>query len=243
VKQIHFIAPLALLLACCGSSAELCEDAAPRRDALVGGSSTPGLLGVEALDAIFAITVDGELCAGTRIAPSLILTAAHCGHPTAGIETAAVYIAGQPHPARVFARHPALDLMLLTLDETDPSPVLPVSASPPILGTRIEVVGYGINERGTSGERAMLRASVGRIDKQSFTIDGNGERGACFGDSGAPALVRGPTGTVEVAGVLSRGSATCTGVDEFVRTDRASEWLESHLDPELAQTSSPCGEP
>lgn len=75
-----------------------------------------------------------------------------------------------------------------------------------------------------------------------MTIDGQGQRGVCFGDSGGPLLVLADDGTVRVAGVLSNGDETCVGRDNFVRLELHLAWIEEQTGPLDDGTSQGCGQ-
>ncbi len=67
--------------------------------------------------------------------------------------------------------------------------------------------------------------------EESFIItDGAGVSGACNGDSGGPLLTRDASGELQLAGVLSGGSASCTGVDEYVRADAIADWATARIE-------------
>ncbi|MEL6177933.1 MAG: trypsin-like serine protease, partial [Myxococcota bacterium] len=74
-----------------------------------------------------------------------------------------------------------------------------------------------------------------------ITIDGEGERGVCFGDSGGPLMVIASDGTVRIAGVLSGGDGSCVGRDNYTRVDVFRDWIESYTGPTVVEGAS-CGE-
>jgi hypothetical protein len=59
----------------------------------------------------------------------------------------------------------------------------------------------------------------------SIVVDGHGRAGACIGDSGGPLLVRDADGRLAVGGVLSRGQASCTGKDSYLRGEVIRDWV------------------
>ena len=64
-----------------------------------------------------------------------------------------------------------------------------------------------------------------------LTIDGQGMRGVCFGDSGGPVMVIAADGTVRVAGDLSNGDGSCVGQDNYTRADVHRAWIEGFTGP------------
>ena len=69
------------------------------------------------------------------------------------------------------------------------------------------------------------------VDGSSITVSGFGASGGCEGDSGGPLLMRGTDGGVEVAGVLSIGSATCREDDTYARLDTIRDWIQTVTGP------------
>ena len=98
-------------------------------------------------------------------------------------------------------------------------------------GSAVEMAGYGQTENGTVGSLRFLVESITEIDDSSITVSGFGATGGCDGDSGGPLLVRRPDGFVEVAGVLSIGSASCNEDDIYVRLDTIRDWIQGVTGP------------
>jgi hypothetical protein len=97
------------------------------------------------------------------------------------------------------------------------------------LGDVAELAGYGITEEGTVGGLRFLTEAITALDPATITVAGFGATGACEGDSGGPLLVRGRDGSPRVVGVLTVGSASCTGADDYVRLDAVQGWMQATI--------------
>jgi hypothetical protein len=200
--------------------------------------------------AIGAIGDDGGVfCSGTLIAASWVITATHCN-----VQPGHYFCVGaEPeNPSSCFQivqtiAHPALDLTLAELG-VEPASVLPEIEPVPIVteeidqswvGHTAEGAGYGMTETGSSGVRLFTAEPIVQVDSSFVYIDGQQERGLCFGDSGGPLIGIASDGTVRVIGSLTGGDASCVQVDYYSRLDTSREWIESYAGPTAAGGS--CG--
>ncbi|HEY5947072.1 MAG TPA: S1 family peptidase [Kofleriaceae bacterium] len=189
------------------------------------------------------VNADNQLvCTGAVIEAHTVITAAHC-------------VAGDPLTLRAFfgsstadggrfiavmnARaHPLFDpggndIALITLGDTAPS--APLALAPPLsgalVGTMIDVVGFGITGNGLGGEgiKRTGTAKIAGIAVEDFTAVPSPSL-SCLGDSGGPALLAGD----QIAGVVSRVDSQCVDHAVYTRIDVAQDVL---IAPYLAETA------
>src|SRR5580704_5567948 len=183
--------------------------------AMVGGAA-PADAAI-ARHVVMIVGSRGTFCTGVAIARDLVLTAAHCTLPGADYRLMEFDAAHQPllRDVAQIARHPQFDLKSLlahraTADVTllklaaplgatfAPAPLagpMPAVAS----GDAFTVAGFGVAVRGDGRTSGTLRAATliatgqpGTLQIRLMDMQTQGEvagRGACTGDSGAPAFV------------------------------------------------------
>lgn len=178
------------------------------------------------------------LCSGVLVAPSWVLSAAHCSViPSLSVSVLSADSTRTLVPVGHREVHPTLDLALFELDFASLSPtsalelgVTPVPASAADLGLvpgdAVELAGFGTTESGKPAGLRFLVESIVEVDTASIVVDGFGVTGACTGDSGGPLLARSSDGSLQVGGILTTGSSTCTSRDRYVRLDTAAGWVE-----------------
>jgi hypothetical protein len=112
-----------------------------------------------------------------------------------------------------------------------PLTVLPLAFEDEVrVGDRATLAGFGLDENGDVGERRFVEETIVEVDDELVVVHGEGESGACTGDSGGPLLLRTASGELRVAGVLSVGSASCVEIDVYQRIGPVADWLHEQLD-------------
>jgi hypothetical protein len=183
-----------------------------------------------------------ETCSAVLVSGDRVLTAAHClTGVTATADVAVEVVVGGGDAAawttvpRGWTQHPSLDLALIEIAAV-PNELtvgsIPTAAGPPaglVAGADVQLAGFGADEDGHVGKRHFGVELVSSVEPTGLIVTADGASGACGGDSGGPALMRGDDGQVVVVGVLSGGAASCYGTDSYVRVDAAAAWLNEHI--------------
>lgn len=226
-----------------GEDGGACDVGDVRPAAVYYGTREPTMLSMSDGQKLSVVMyrIGGGLCSATVIADRWVLSAKHC-NPSGG--TLGEIHAG-PDPdspntvirvSRVI-RHPGRDLLLLELSEPIsgrlPSIVPIAYFSAPVdsswRGRIVECAGYGSQEDGSIGERRFTAQPISGVDTTYVTVDGEGRRGLCGGDSGGPVLYQDTGGQIFVLGALTGGDSSCVGQDNYTRVDPT--WIEDNVGP------------
>lgn len=219
----------------------------------VGSGAQPIVDGVETEDypAVVALVHRGQqqFCTGTLIAPTIVVTAAHCLPPNLAVALQDISVFFGPrigeagefiavadalaHPDWVLEALPN-DIGMIELAEPASAlpmlvPSQPFDVSAPV-GTQVTVVGYGRTHfQDTSPRLKRLGITVVEdIDESLIYLDGAPSY-TCNGDSGGP-LFAVEDGIEVLAGIHSRSNCRTYGLDE-----RLDVHLGPFVEPFIAQ--------
>ncbi len=108
-----------------------------------------------------------------------------------------------------------------------------------LVGTIVDVAGYGDTRDPTRTGRWFAAVRLREILPDFVEVDGEGQQGLCFGDSGGPVIAASQLGDPVLLGVESAGEDSCVGRDRLTRLDAIKDWLGARAAPALEQ---PCGD-
>jgi len=226
-------------------------------DAIVGGSADADDPSVVAVYGQQPGARSGFLCTGSVIAPTVILTAAHCVSPVETGDGAEFTVITGPDIGKSGAQQLAVDTVhanplwspdnlenghdqgIVVLSQPTSLQPLPINRrklASSLTGRAVRIVGYGLDNGSTqtgAGTKRQALTSLGTI-LTNLILVGNSRHGTCNGDSGGPAFMN-IDGVETIVGTTSYGNADCTdgGFDARVDTDLAfiDQYLPSDCQP------------
>lgn len=197
-------------------------------------------------EAVGALMMDGEqYCSATLVAPSVVITAAHCveGLGGASIEFFVGDNANLPSSGRLFAvqgmhPHPDYDGQALTHDIAvlilaeailGVEPVAPrLDPLGDVVGKEALFVGFGLTESGSFGVKMSVSMPITKMEEQ-WLFNADPQKNTCSGDSGGPALME-LDGVVTLVGVTSWGDEDCVEFGANSRVDAFASFVVDYLD-------------
>ena len=222
-------------------------------DAIVGGAA-PSVDGI-GRTIVTIVGSRGNFCSGALIAPTLVLTVAHCVQGGAEYKIVEYGANRQPqlqdvknvatHPQfnmqTMLAHRATADVALLQLRSPakEKSAALGAPQLPIVPGARFTIAGIGVTVRGDGKSGGIVRAAdliatgkPGTLQIRLVDALGQGAQaglGACTGDSGGPVFEDQPSGPV-IIGVISwstgpNGSAGCGGFTGVTPLTLYRDWI------------------
>lgn len=224
-----------------GSDSVIAEDTST----IIGGESDTGDPSVVAVYAQQPGQPGGFLCTGSIIAPTVVLTAAHCVSESETGPGATFTVLTSPNINRSGAHGLAVrevhanplwssrrleaghDQGVVVLAEPSTLTPLPINRQPlaaALRGGSVRIVGYGLNDgiaQTGAGIKRQALTNLGTISSNLIAV-GDARRGTCNGDSGGPAFMS-LNGLETIVGTTSYGNADCSdgGYDARIDTDLA----------------------
>ena len=195
-----------------------------------------------------------NFCTGTLVAPRVVATARHCieGGGRRGVHFGVGLLPSDPiHSFAVEDVHinNNVDAAILILAEnaTEVLPeIVPIrfnrdAPNQTMVGREVEAAGYGETYDANRSGRYFAVVQLTRVTNTEVIVDGRGQQGICFGDSGGPVMTLNEGGEPVVLGVESWGDPSCFGVDHLTRLDQIADWIDglTGLSPEAPE---PCGD-
>lgn len=254
-RALFTLLPL-LLAACTGPGAApeaVSEAAAP----IIGGTVTTGDPAVVLLVSYPSDESTLATCTAALIAPTVLVTAAHCvdpgthvGHtfgvftgPDASAYASVTQLKPQLAAVKSVHAHPdydtappfRADIAVVVLEQPLAVAPLPINRSlpsPSLVGGPARIVGYGQVQYGKYNvikhEAATVLASIGPVDT---AVVGDVKHRSCIGDSGGPALVK-IDGIETIVGVDSYTETSgCLEAASYRRTDVYTAFLDEYAPP------------
>ena len=219
--------------------------------AIVNGTRSPTVTNLSAGEqlAIGYLATDntGPFCTATLIDRDVAITAEHCINGTYPVDQMRFGMGDPDNPDAYISVHSApmhstRDVALVFLQQDAVSLVpnaepLAINRSTPsytLIGTSLEAAGYGETMSDSDGQ-FFVTVELTDIQEEWLVVNGWGQQGICFGDSGGPLLAHVDNGEPVIMGVESHGDTSCVDQDFETRIDQALTWIDGEMgqfDPE-----------
>jgi Trypsin/F5/8 type C domain len=203
---------------------------------------------------------DGWGCGAVLIRPTWVLSARHCttgANDQPSTPASLSFRTGSLHhdsggtiayAKRVIRNNDGADTALIELTAPVPYQPIDIAASAPA-GSAIRIIGWGCTtDPGCNGaeflqqlDTSILADSACGGNQYVLCVNNpDGWRGACYGDSGGPALLRAGTGWVLVGDTSGGTSAVCGQAPSvYAELPTVRSWIESYAGPESGGTPGP----
>ena len=216
-------------------------------NAIVNGTRAPQntfLSESQILSIVFLSDQSGdEFCTGTLIHPRVVLSAEHC---IDDVTASSLFIG--------FGMMPAERRALLPVSGNLPTPLHrlhndrswcrchrdyprdnphrnePRPVAEGWVGRKVDASGYGETYDNSTTGRRFASVEVIDFDGETVIVDGKGEQGICYGDSGGPILWQPDADTAPVlVGTEQWGDSSCVDVDHLTRVDVVAAWVDEKM--------------
>ena len=238
------------LIGCAGNSGT--ENSGQSSDEIIGGQIDTADPSVVAVYAAVPGAQKGGLCTGEVVAPTVVLTAAHCTladeigkgavwHVIPGGSIKDVpkdqwlEVSKVDHDPAFSMQNPAAghDIGVIVLKSPTRLTPFPVNTTPltaSLVGQQVRLVGYGLDnpfQQTGAGIKRQVTVPIDNIDDKVIET-GRFLQGSCNGDSGGPAFMT-INGRETIVGVTSYGLPYCLYHGYYTRVDLYSDWLRQYI--------------
>ena len=245
---------IALLSSCsaCSPSRQANEVTASE-ELIIGGHTASKRSEIVATTVSLVDTQRGSLCTASILSEDVAITAAHC----VGGAARAMQLSFGPETA-AFETRPVVDIAISPAwsihhqDEFNNGDIalvrftggLPAGAAAASLmkashhlsdGEIVILAGFGIMKADGEGAGRLRTVDVkiakAHCSDTEVSLDQEGRRGACHGESGGPAFIQDNRGGLLLWGITSRGindpSDSCSGQSVYTRIQAYSRWINT----------------